>query len=215
MIRNRFKEGNLYLRADEQDKVIQSLRVVQSKAKPSEIPFLSYTDYISVSPTLMQSYFYWRASFRGFNLFKYAKHRLTTLLVVATCTANATLLHQYMTTAKLYEYFRSEEPMHYGIRSMSAHLIGSATVFAVTTGVSYCIAQRAGFIPLPDHYLAKGVPTLVAKYVMTKLKPFSKGMLFSTLAGCSFMFLVGIAEFRETQNLLALINRKTTSLRES
>lgn len=209
------KEGNLFLRVDEQDKVIQSLDRVKLEAKLSERFFYEYGDHVAAGAFSIQTLVYWRAAFRGFNLFKYSKHRLSTLFLCSASAVNAAVLHRTMLTDRLTDYFRPENPFYYGCRSLLCQVVGSAMILTVTTGIPFCVAQRSGVIPVPDRFYAKGNRQVAIKYAITKLKPYSKGMLLTTLAGCAFMFFVGMAEYHDTQILLAKINRKTTSYRES
>lgn len=208
------KEGNLFLRVDEQDKVLEAFKKIKREADLRDKFFIESGTSISFGVLAAQSFVYWKSCFKGFNLYKYGKHRISTVFFASAVTVNATLVHGFVVTYKLTEHFRRENPLYYGLNSLKGHIISSVICFPVVTGLMFAIAQRAGIIPIPDNFYHRDVRGTAFKYVLTKLKPYSKGMIMTTLAGCSLMFVEGMLEFRDSQNLLAKINRKTVSLRE-
>lgn len=203
-----------YLSIQEQQDVLNRLKVVQDSSPLREKLFLENGEYVSAATLLGSSLVFWRSGFRAFSLFKYSKGRVTTLLLATSSCLYGALTHSMFVKDKLASFNRKEDILYYGIRAITVHQHGLLTTFVASTCGTFMIAYKYGIIPIPEPMYKAGNRQVAFNYFKTKLQPYAKTMLWTCLASSTIMFLVGMLEYKESKRMLSKLNRKTLNLRE-
>lgn len=208
-------ESQNYLNIREQREVLTRLMVLTQNAPLQEKFFYQYGQYLAGAISLPTTLLFWRCGFRAFNLYKFNRNRLMTIVISMSCPVNAALSHEILVTSEASGFFRTEDPWYYGTRSILAHQYGILCSFCITTlGTFYC-AQRNGIIPVPDFFYRKESRLYTFNYIKTQLRPHAKTMAVTWAVTSAFMFLAGLAEYHQSRALLAKIDRKTLSSKEN
>lgn len=207
--------NEVYSSVVDQVKIKRKLRELEAKANLDEVLFLTQGDKIAFLTSLVAGRTFWRAGFRGFNLHKFGRYRITTTLFVLIFSTHSYISHKVLVTEKLWDEFRPESSLNYALKSLAAHQIGLISVSFGTIGSIFALAQRFGVIPVPHNMFDKEVRPSVFRYIRNSLRPYAKPALFVWLASSAFMTAVGIREYQESCDLLSKIGRKTIALKEN
>lgn len=203
------------LSIQEQKQVINNIQKLIFSAPLHERIFLSHGDAMAGAVLFTTSLHFWRVGFRAFNLYKYGKGRI---IVTFTSLAQGTIagvIHSVRNTSNLLQLCRPEGRWHYGFQSFVTHQICIVTSLAVGLGHPFLHAHLNGMIPIRFDTMHKASTRKEAfKYVYTKLRPHTKGILATYLVSSAAMFAIGVLEYDQTCNFLAKLNRKTISFKE-
>lgn len=202
-----------YLTYDEQSRIIHRLIDLTKTAPLKEKIFFAYAPQISAIPTFLIFFQSWRAGFRGYNLSKYGKARVVTIVSGLAFPANGYLAHS-LAHDKLTQPFRRESAWYYGWKHAINHQFG---LFSCTMGplmLTFLFASRLGLLPIPDGMHKPGIRQIAAKVFYFKVKPYVRSIAMTAVASTAIMFFVGMGAYIQSCNLLAKVGRKTISLRE-
>lgn len=208
-------ESQTYLNIREQRDVLSRLTVLTQHTPLREKFFYQYGQYIAGAVIVPTTLLFWRCGFRAFNLYKYNRNRLMTIVITASCPVNAMLSHEVLVSSKASDFFRIEDPWYYGVRSVLAHQVGLICSFCVPIAGTFYCAQINGIIPVPDKFYHKESRPYTFKYFRTQMKPYVRTIAVAWAISSAFMFLAGLAEYHQSKALLAKIDRKTLSSKEN
>lgn len=208
-------EPQAYLNLRDQRELLTRISVLASQSPLRETILYQHGPFVAGAIGLPATIIFWRCGFRAFNLYKYNKNRLATLLISMSAPVNYGFFHDVLVNSKLQDFFRREGALHYGIKSFISNQLGIISSFTLTSfGTFYC-AQRIGIIPVPDFFYQKESRAYTLNYYKTQLRPFVKTMAMTWAITSVLMFFVGMAEYNQSKALLAKLNRKTLSSKEN
>lgn len=208
------QQSQHYLTVREQEQISGELANIANYVSVREKLFFKYGCVLSWAALQASTLVFWRSAFRGFNLYKFNRSRLSTLAYSCTVPFQGAYIHSAACQYKLQDYFRPENQWFFAYRAMLAHQLGLLACLSITTCVTFFAAQDKGIIPIPNQYLKKGYRLDTLKYVLTQLRPYAKTTTLTWLASSAVMFAVGLGEYKQSTALLAKLNRKTLSLKE-
>lgn len=203
-----------YLSIKEQNDVRSELERIITRVPTKEKVFYEHGDKLSCGVLLTSNFVFWRSSFRGFNLARYGKFRLISLIVSCLMSVNGAFIHSCMVRPTLTEYYRKESMLYYGYKSLLAHQGGLLIGFLNATGMTFFFAQYFGILPVPLSLHRDGGYKIAARYYVKGLRPYRGNIAVAALGSSLVMFTVGLLEYKQSKALLARIDRKTFSHKE-
>lgn len=202
------------LSVTEQQKVISHMRAIMSKQPLRKRVFFEQGSLICGAASTLVGLVVWRAAFRGFNLSRYGKARFASLSLSVMIPFNAAPVHSMLVSQSYTEKFRSENKWNYGINAALAYQLGTLVTVTSSFGFTFLLAHRYGTIPIPNNFLNKENGLYTLRYIGQRIRPYAKGITATFLMASVAMFFVGIRGYQETKEALAMMNRKTISMKE-
>lgn len=203
-----------YLSVEEQAKIASQVRYIVFTAPYHETMFIDKGALFAAGAIFASGIVFWRSSFRGFNLARYGRRRLVTAIMPLFCAVNGAVFHNALVKTNLYDRFRRESYMSFGLRSLIAHQPGLMFTFFCVTTFTFMNAHDMGVIATPMRLFKKGFREEALKIYLSKLRPYAKHFAITWIASSAFMFTIGLLEYQQSRKILAKINRKTLGLKE-
>lgn len=207
-------ETKTYLSISDQERVIRDLYGLRQQLPMREQFWVSNGDKAAGLAVMASGLVFWRAGFRGFGLSKFNRARFSTCLFTIVNSFHGTMIHAIFVRSSLQDYYRKENALHYGIKSLISHQAGLLLTFIAAAGSTFGMAQYSGMIPVPKRFLSRNNRLKVLKYCITQFGPFRNTIAMTVMVSSLFATLVGVLEFRQSQKLLARLDRKSLVYRE-
>lgn len=204
-----------YLTIHDQRQVFGELSFLLSTLPMREKFLYQYGAFVAGAIAIPATVIFWRCGFRAFNLYKYNKFRLATLVISMSAPVNFGFFHEVIVTQRLQDFFRPEEALYYGFKSLIASQFGLCCCVGLSSMATFYCAQRIGIIPVPDLFYKKESRAYTIDFYKTKMRPYAKTIVMTWAMASALMFVVGLAEYHQSKTLLAKINRKTLSSKEN
>lgn len=203
-----------FLTTSEQDIIRSKLNIVIERSHLSEKLFLDRGGFVAFGASIANGLVFFRASFRGFSLARFNKFRLTGLVWTGVGSLNSAILHEVYVKGSLFDYYRPESALHYGMKSLIWNVVGFTFTGVMSVGSNFIGAYRYGIIVLPPKAFSGTNRKETFKIFTNCLRPFRKSLAVAFVLNSLFMFYVGVREYRDSVYMLGKLGRKTLSLNE-
>lgn len=200
-----------YLGIQDQESIRWKFAEAEKLSKKSEVFVLNNGEKIATLSCLTAGLVFWRAGFKAFNLNKFGRFRVTTLLFNAIFCLHGGCAHIMLVNDKLYDNFRSESTWNFAARSLIANQFGLFCSSFGTVGATFALAQRFGLVPIPHNMFHAEVRPVLREFLVNSLRPHLKSVSRAWIISSLFMMAIGARQYQESCHVLSKINRKTLS----
>lgn len=195
-------ESTQHSNINEQEKVLSRLNAIAVQAPLREKLFFNYGEIISYLISMPVGFVAWRAGFRGYNLHRYGKGRISSLAFTAVLGLNSALFHEHMCKSACKQPYRSENILDYGYKAALAHQFSASIMTGTGLGITFLFGLAQGTLPLPASIHERGIRKLALGTFFGRIKPYRMGIATTWAATTLMMAAIGMAEYYQSNYLL-------------
>lgn len=206
--------SNRFLTVQEQQNILNQVKGAIVSTSIDDKLFVDYGAFFEYALLGIPGFVTWRSAFRAFNLSRYGKGRVSTLLASQLNSFSMILPHDVLVRSQVLEPFRTEDGLYHAKKSAVVHSLGITTVLFTSICVPFIVAQKNILIPVPDDYLKKPSRKIALEFIWTRLKPFGRTITLWTALSFVGSAALGYSEYQQSLDFLAKIGRKSVIYRE-
>lgn len=179
------------------------LQIFQSKIPLKEKVFYTHGELVATAITFGTGLVFWRCAFRAFNLHKFDKSRIPSLIITLTTCVQGGIIYTLLVKDKFIEAFIPPTRWEYVRNTLISHNLTHAITLPSVVGFLFMNAHKHGMVVIPDKMWSKGYRHVTWNEFTSRLRPFHRRMIIGYVISNVFGTFLGYKAYSQKQNIMA------------